>query len=94
MARAIAHWEYDEAIYTTNFDGASDLDVPLGMPVKVPWQRQAKRYVRHSGLRGSLGSSAGGSHDEGLSPIEGPMAAGFGPMMALRSAIGGCRLST
>ena len=34
MVRAIAHWGYDEAIYTTNFDGASDLDVPVGMPVR------------------------------------------------------------
>ena len=34
MVRAIAHWGYDEAIYTTNFGGASGLDVPLGMPVR------------------------------------------------------------
>lgn len=35
MARAIARRGHDVAIYTTNFDGASDLDVPLGEPVTV-----------------------------------------------------------
>jgi hypothetical protein len=33
MARAIARRGHDVAIYTTNFNGASDLDVPLGEPV-------------------------------------------------------------
>ena len=33
MARAIARRGHDVAIYTTNYDGASDLDVPLGTPV-------------------------------------------------------------
>ena len=42
MARAIAHWGYDGAIYTTNFDGASDLDVPLGMPVRVTLAKAGK----------------------------------------------------
>ena len=35
MARAIARRGHDVAIYTTNYDGASDLDVPLGTPVHV-----------------------------------------------------------
>ena len=35
MARAIARRGHDVAIYTTNFDGASDLDVPLGEPVDI-----------------------------------------------------------
>ena len=30
MAHAIARCGYDVAIYTTNFNGASDLDLPLG----------------------------------------------------------------
>ena len=33
MARAIARRGHDVSIYTTNFNGASDLDVPLGVPV-------------------------------------------------------------
>ena len=33
MARAIARRGHDVAIYTTNYDGASDLDVPLGTPI-------------------------------------------------------------
>jgi hypothetical protein len=33
LARAIARRGHDVSIYTTNFDGASVLDVPLGVPV-------------------------------------------------------------
>ena len=42
MARAIAHWGHDVAIYTTNFVGASDLDVPLGILVRVTVAKAGK----------------------------------------------------
>ena len=68
MARAIAHWGHDVEIYTTNFDGASDLDVPLGMPVRGYLGKG--RQSDMCGIAGyvSLGSSAGGSHDGGCRP--------------------------
>lgn len=34
MARAMARRGHEVAIYTTNFNGADDLDVPLGVPVE------------------------------------------------------------
>ena len=33
MARAMVRRGHDVSIYTTNFNGADDLDVPLGVPV-------------------------------------------------------------
>ena len=33
MARAMARRGHEVSIYTTNFNGADDLDVPLGVPV-------------------------------------------------------------
>ena len=33
MARAMVRRGHDVAIYTTNFDGADNLDVPLGVPI-------------------------------------------------------------
>jgi len=35
MVRAIAPRGHDDAIYNTNFNGASDLDIPLGEPVDI-----------------------------------------------------------
>ena len=35
MARAIARRDHDVAIYTTNFNGATDLGLPLGEPFDI-----------------------------------------------------------
>jgi glycosyltransferase involved in cell wall biosynthesis len=35
MARAMARRGHEVAIYTTNYNGATDLDVPLGVPVEA-----------------------------------------------------------
>ena len=65
-------------IYTTNFDGASDLDVPLGMPVRVT-SGKGRQSELACGIAGYVGPWAPALVEAmRLSPIEGPMAAGCG----------------